>query len=224
LPAEAANLDQALASLLPGRQPLAALVEAAGPPRLREEALHYGEAACRQSLSDYYTRNDTQSARTFFARVLLQPALFTWDPGHWQPKPSSASPGDGICGVGAADKKRSACPRCGHAPQAGCLRPHGDGATLSLLCSLCLHEWPFTRLRCPNCGEGGHQKFSFYSSAGFPHLEVQVCESCKSYLHLIHLEKDREAVADVDELAALPLDVWAQQQGYRKVQPNLAGI
>jgi formate dehydrogenase maturation protein FdhE len=32
------------------------------------------------------------------------------------------------------------------------------------------------------------------------------------------------AVPVVDELAALPLDVWAMEQGYRKVEPNLAGI
>lgn len=213
LPAETANLDEALDSLLPGRQTLIALVEATGPPRLRDETLHYDEKACRDSLRDYYTRGDTQSARSLFARVLLQPGLFTWDLSSWRPKPPNA-----------ADERGQNCPRCGHAPQAGCLRPHGDGAALSLACSLCLHEWPFTRLRCPGCGEGGHQKLSFYSTAEFPHLEVQVCESCKTYLHLIHLEKDSGAVADADEMAALPLDVWAQQQGYRKIQPNLAGI
>jgi formate dehydrogenase maturation protein FdhE len=41
---------------------------------------------------------------------------------------------------------------------------------------------------------------------------------------MVHLEKEAAAVPDVDELAALPLDVWAQEKGYRKIQPNLAGI
>jgi FdhE protein len=89
---------------------------------------------------------------------------------------------------------------------------------------LCLHEWPFTRLRCPACGERENQKLNFYSTGGFAHLEVQVCESCKAYIHLVHLEKEGDAVPDVDELAALPLDVWARERGYRKIQPNLAGI
>ncbi|MFQ5790858.1 MAG: hypothetical protein ACE5JI_10325 [Acidobacteriota bacterium] len=41
---------------------------------------------------------------------------------------------------------------------------------------------------------------------------------------LSYLSKDPEAVPDVDEVAALPLDVWAREQGFRKLHPNLAGI
>ena len=33
-----------------------------------------------------------------------------------------------------------------------------------------------------------------------------------------------EAIADVDEIAALPLDVWAAQNGYQKLVRNLVGI
>ena len=202
----------ALDSLLPGRLAVMDLVERKGPRRLRDEAARYDEGACRESLRAYFSRDDIQSPRSFFARVLLQPAMFAWDLRGVK----SAEP--------AAGEHKQACPRCGHRPQAGCLRPHGDGTALALVCSLCLHEWPFTRLRCPSCAEGGHHKLSFYSTAEFPHLEVQVCASCNAYLHLVHLEKEPEAVTDVDELAALPLDVWAQENGYWKIQPNLAGI
>jgi formate dehydrogenase maturation protein FdhE len=38
------------------------------------------------------------------------------------------------------------------------------------------------------------------------------------------LSLDLSAIPEVDELAGLPLDLWAQEQGYRKVQPNLTGI
>lgn len=124
----------------------------------------------------------------------------------------------------AADAERAACPHCGHPPQTGCLRPQGDGTALLLVCSLCLAEWPFPRLRCPACGQSDHHKISFYSSDAFAYLEVQVCDACNTYLHLVHLEKETQAIPDVDELAALPLDVWAREKGYHKLQPNLAGI
>ncbi len=50
------------------------------------------------------------------------------------------------------------------------------------------------------------------------------CEACKVYLHVVDLGKDPAAIPDVDELAVLPLDVWARERGYRKVQTNLVGI
>ena len=53
---------------------------------------------------------------------------------------------------------------------------------------------------------------------------MQACESCGIYLNLVHQEKDPEAVPDVDEIAALPLDVWAREKGFRKPIPNLIGM
>jgi formate dehydrogenase maturation protein FdhE len=53
---------------------------------------------------------------------------------------------------------------------------------------------------------------------------VQACDSCAAYLQVIDLGKDAGAIPDADELAGLPLDCWALEKGYTKVQPNLAGI
>jgi FdhE protein len=38
------------------------------------------------------------------------------------------------------------------------------------------------------------------------------------------LTKNGLAVPVIDEVATLSLDLWAQQQGYRKLQPNLFGL
>jgi formate dehydrogenase maturation protein FdhE len=43
-------------------------------------------------------------------------------------------------------------------------------------------------------------------------------------LQLVDLSRDPAAIPDVDELAGLPLDLWAQERGYRKIHPNLAGL
>jgi FdhE protein len=255
--APASGRGFALDSLLPGRVPLVELVAARGPERLRGEARCYDETACRESLRRYFTRQDTNSPRSFFARVLLQPAMFSWTTAVEEIREERSSgsavsgnaenqqfPDEGVEeGAGESTAQLRAaemlaetglareatgpaavCPRCGQAPQAGCLQPQGDGMALALVCSLCLHEWPFPRVRCPACGTGDHHKISYYSTAEFAHVEVQVCESCGRYLHLVNLAKERQAIADVDELAVLPLDVWAAGKGYRKVQANLLGI
>jgi FdhE protein len=53
---------------------------------------------------------------------------------------------------------------------------------------------------------------------------VRTCESCRRYLHLVRLDVEPEAIPEVDEMAALSLDVWARERGYEKIFPNLVGI
>ena len=114
------------------------------------------------------------------------------------------------------------CPRCGQMPQCAVLRPEGHGSAYSLLCSLCLEEWSFPRAQCAWCGNEG--ELAFYAAEMFPHIQTQTCDGCQRYLHVIDLGKDGEACPDVDEIAALPLDVWAADSGYEKITPNLIGI
>ena len=102
------------------------------------------------------------------------------------------------------------------------MRPLAHGAELWLFCSLCLAEWVYARGRCPSCGEGG--KLRYHTTEQIPHLQTMTCDACRAYMHLVDLSKDEKAVADVDELAAMPLDVWALEQGYAKPRSNLAGI
>jgi FdhE protein len=53
---------------------------------------------------------------------------------------------------------------------------------------------------------------------------MRSCESCRRYLHVVRVDADPEAIPEVDEMAALSLDVWARDQGFEKIFPNLAGI
>lgn len=120
--------------------------------------------------------------------------------------------------------KPNVCPHCGHAPQLGVLRMEGNGEALRLACSLCRREWPFRRITCPQCGETDHQKLVFYSTPGFPNVQVQTCLTCSTYLYLFQVEKDPALVAEVDEMSLLAIDVWALELGYQKIWPNLAGL
>jgi FdhE protein len=116
-----------------------------------------------------------------------------------------------------------ACPRCGSAPLLGVLRPEGDGGKRRLLCSFCLQEWDFRRIFCAACGEEDENKLPVYVAEQFPHVRVESCDTCKFYLRTIDLTKDGNAVPIVDDLAAIPLSLWAHEHGYTRLQPNLLG-
>jgi formate dehydrogenase maturation protein FdhE len=161
-------------------------VQARGPEPLRAAALEIDEERCRSALED------RASPRSFFARVLFQAA-------------SEPPPGP----------DRRGCPRCAHSPQAGCLRPRGDGTAFSLVCSLCFHEWPAARDRCSGCGG----EVAFHE----PQASQLGCEpaSCRRYLHLVRLDVERKPSRS--RQMALSLDVWARGR-VTKRSSNLVGI
>ena len=118
---------------------------------------------------------------------------------------------------------RNTCPRCEGRPLLGVLRIEGDGGKRFLLCSFCLQEWEFRRILCPTCGETAEEKLPVYVAEQMPQVRVEACDTCKFYLRTIDLTKDGHAVPIVDDLAALPLTLWAHEHGYSRLQPNLLG-
>lgn len=116
------------------------------------------------------------------------------------------------------------CPFCHRKPGVGVLRPLGDGAQRRLFCGFCLAEWDFRRIVCPGCGEENHAKLPVYTAETIPHIRVECCDSCQTYIKTIDLAKNGLADPLVDELASLPLDLWAQERGYAKLRPNLLGM
>jgi FdhE protein len=145
----------------------------------------------------------------FLARAFLQPYA-EWIRGSL-PQPPNNSSG-------------RSCPFCKRKPGAGILRPQGDGALRSLLCSFCLGEWEFRRILCPNCAEEDNKKLPVYTANEFPHIRVECCDACKTYIKTVDLSKSGRADPVVDEIASAPLDLWAQERAYSKLHPNLLGL
>jgi FdhE protein len=116
------------------------------------------------------------------------------------------------------------CPFCNRKPAAGILRQQGDGGRRSLLCGFCLTEWDFRRIVCPGCGEEDHAKLPVYTAEELPYIRVECCDTCKTYIKTIDLTKNGLADPLVDELASIPLNLWAQDHGYAKLHPNLLGM
>lgn len=186
---------------LPG---LVSLMLAGAPAKLAAAARDLDREACQAAMDDYLLGGDTTSPRSFFARVLLQPVKFG--------------------ALAHASESSATCPCCAHSPQTGVLEQLGHGQALWLHCSLCFHRWEFPRGRCIACGQTDTRKLAFFRAEELPHIHVMTCDECRRYIHLIDAEREPRAVADIDEVAALPLDVWAIERGFSKIQPNLAGI
>ncbi len=115
------------------------------------------------------------------------------------------------------------CACCGAAPGAAVLRPEADGSRRSLVCSRCGHEWLYQRILCTQCQEQRFEELPVYIAEEFPHLRVECCATCKHYLIAADLVKEPEAVPLVEDIAALPLHLWATGQGYSKAALNIFG-
>ncbi len=120
------------------------------------------------------------------------------------------------------------CPVCGGAPQLACFASTGEALVSGaryLVCARCATSWQYPRLTCAACGETDTAKMPVYRSAEIlPHVRVDACETCRSYLITVEVSKEPSAVPLVDEIAALPLDIDAKERGFTKIAPNLMGF
>jgi formate dehydrogenase maturation protein FdhE len=73
---------------------------------------------------------------------------------------------------------------------------------------------------CTSCGGPVHT----YATAEFAHIRVEACDTCGTYAKAVDLAQDPAAVPEVDDLASVPLDLWAVEHGYRKLSLNLFGL
>jgi formate dehydrogenase maturation protein FdhE len=122
------------------------------------------------------------------------------------------------------EARSSTCPSCGSKPVVGVLRGEGDGARRGLICSLCASEWAYRRLICANCGEEDKNKLPVYVAEGIDYIRVEACDTCRTYLKSVDLTKDGFAVPEVDEIATVALNLWADENGYTKIETNVLGM
>jgi FdhE protein len=200
--------------LLPYFPELIALVRGAGSPALAQAAatLDQDSPQDRLVLLESIWQHQVESREiagedAFFAQALLQPYA----------EYLAAKAGD------SEQSSSALCPFCGSKPQVGIMRPEGDGGKKFLMCALCSTEWPFRRLLCPNCGEENKDKLPVFAAQEFDYVRVDACDSCRTYIKSIDLTKNGNAVPVVDELATLSLNLWAQENNYHKLRPNLFG-
>ncbi len=119
----------------------------------------------------------------------------------------------------------SSCPQCGRLPIASVIRDEAEikGRRL-LVCSLCATAWPFPRSTCPNCGETDAERLIYHVGETMSHVRVEECATCRVYLKSVDLRERGTAVPLVEDIASVELDLWSEEQGLRKLQPNVLGL
>lgn len=165
-----------------------------------------------EDLLEYWrSPSDTQ----FFAKSILQPYA------RWLAETRTTPIGRELAGG------ERTCPFCGGRPQLSFLQSkesNAESGNRDLLCSTCLSSWEFRRVVCANCGEERPAKLGYFHSPEFDHIRIEACDSCKHYLKGIDLTRLGLAVPLVDEIYGAPLDLWAREHGYTKIELNLVGV
>lgn len=115
------------------------------------------------------------------------------------------------------------CPLCQGRPVVGVLRVEGDGGKRFLKCAFCATEWEFRRIYCAYCGETREPSLPVFVAQKFPHIRVEACDNCRHCIRTVDLTKDGNAVPETDDLAAIPLALWADEYGYERIHGNLLG-
>jgi len=202
--------------VLPYYRSFLAVVEKHGPSALAGAARAIAELpadAWIERLTAYWQNGglpgrEANAFEQFLSRAILEPYA-AYVAGRMAAPPMLETP--------------RVCPMCGAQPLLGVLRPEGDGGKRCMVCAFCGHEWSFRRIWCAACGEEDEKKLPVYVAEEFPHIRVETCDTCKSYLRTIDLTKDGNAVPVVDDIAAIPLTLWAHEHGYSRMQENLLG-
>jgi FdhE protein len=215
---------------------------AAGPPKLRDAVARRLDATDTRELVAAWIGGEEQvMVDRYLARASLNPVLEALGP-------EAAA----LC-VGVHDKRHCpACGGPPQLSYFAIASEDLAAGGRFLVFARCHTSWGYARMTCPACGEDSSSRLPIFSEEGttsgergsvvrglqgklgsdgvterqvvFPHMRIQACESCKRYLLNIDLAADASAVPEVDELSALPLDLYAREQGFSKIIPNLMGF
>jgi FdhE protein len=200
-------------SLRPGLRAMLEVARVHGPQYLADGAqalLEAGDSELAEMVLDYW---QNPSDLQFFAKAAIQPYALLIAERAIKP-------------VGrVARAKENRCRICYGKPQLTFLEAHEqEGSMRNMQCATCLSSWKFRRVVCANCLEEDPRKLGYFNSPDLAHVRVETCENCKYYIKGIDVSVLGLAVPLVDEVAAAPLDVWAREQGYTKIELNLVGL
>jgi formate dehydrogenase accessory protein FdhE len=208
------SLERDLPALRVCVRPMLDAVATIGPPPVAEAARRILDAAEPAIDAMLLTAWHESSGQQFFPKLVLQPYAHGLASIGRRPTDRNLVSGKGVC------------PFCGGAPQLSILVSAGDadGGGRQLVCATCFTTWPFRRMLCAQCGEEDEHRLGYFHSPAFDHLRVDACDTCRHYLKTVDLTRQGNAVPLVDEVAGAPLDLWARDHGYQKIELNLVGL
>ncbi len=120
---------------------------------------------------------------------------------------------------------QGACPACGGPPVSSMVVGwSGAQNTRFCACSLCGTLWNYPRIECVLCGatEGiAYQQIA----GGSGMVKAETCNSCRSYVKILHQHTDSALDPVADDVATLALDLLLRDSEYRRggINPFLLG-
>jgi hypothetical protein len=207
--------------------------EVAGPQALAIATRELIDAGPEPVLASWLAGDDQPPVDRYVARACLYPVLVALEADAGR-----------ACGADPSPRDERHCPRCGGPPQLSWRDASGEAlvsARRQLQCARCGHDWAYTGSACPACGETTGSKRTVYAERRsgpvvaadpepapadglLPHLRIEACATCSTYVIDVDRGREPRAVPEVDELVAVPLDLYAGEHGLSKITRNLMGF
>ena len=202
----------AVKEVLPG---IIDVTVATGPRALRDGVVAlFAAADVKDVIRRWLNQEPLSPFETYLARASASPLLEALTP-HPDPPPQGGR------------ETGNRCPNCDGLPQLSYFAVSGEALVSGpryLVCSRCATNWVYSRMTCAGCGEATGTRLPIYQEQErFPHVRVDGCQTCRKYLLTFDLRRDTRAIPVVDEIAAVPLDLYAIDRGFTKITPNLLG-
>lgn len=113
------------------------------------------------------------------------------------------------------------CPVCNSTPSIASI--DNDGRR-HLYCSFCETTGHYKRIGCPACLNDDSSKMNIITAEGEDGFRIDICDACNSYLKTVEFRILHDLNPEVADLISLPLDIIAQDKGYRRLSPNPIGM
>ena len=121
------------------------------------------------------------------------------------------------------------CPVCGFPPSVSFIQDTADvQGGRYLRCLLCRTDWSYNRTTCVSCGTNSDDNFDYFFDDKYRYITIQACKKCSSYIKIIDTRKisgrHGQVIPDLEDIASVSLDMWAEARGLKKVSANLIGV
>lgn len=113
-----------------------------------------------------------------------------------------------------------ACPACGSGPVSSMVVGwEGMYGTRFCSCSICQTNWHTVRVQCLACGSD--KGIAYHSiEGGNAAVMGETCDSCHSYVKMLHQHKQADVDPVADDVASLALDMVLAKEGWSRASAN----
>jgi FdhE protein len=123
-----------------------------------------------------------------------------------------------------ADGPQSHCPACGMPPVVSYLADDSDSQGIRFArCGVCHAEWHVGRTTCLSCGNDNDGGLAYFHPEESREVMIQLCRECGRYTKIVDFRDRGPVTPEAEDIATLSLDLWMQDEGHRKLFPNLFG-